>query len=172
MRRTEVGKITVEVSAEKALAVLWDIKSIARYEPKVDSALVIPGTQTEGTYLARGRFAGIPWSGTFTYELNHHGFYSEMKRGAFGVKVQGGFVVIAESLDKCLITHYERYEFPSWLSPLSLFVRLYLRRAMEKELSNLAQLIHQTAQPRITRKELLSLISAEQIPAEANLKLS
>ena len=174
MRRTEVGKIAVEVSAEKALAVLWDIKSIECYEPKVDSALVIPGTQNKGTYFARGRFAGIPWSGLFTYELNHHGFYSEMKRGAFGVKVQGGFVVTSESLDQCLITHYERYEFPSWLSPLSLFVRLYLHRAMKKELGNLVQLIHQTARPSITgeaNKKLLSLISAEQIPAEANLNL-
>ena len=142
MRRTEVGKIAVEVSAEKALAVLWDIKSIECYEPKVDSALVIPGTQNKGTYFARGHFAGIPWGGLFAYELNHHGFYSEMKRGAFGVKVQGGFVVTSESSDKCLITHYERYEFPYWLSPISLFVRLYLHRAMKKELSNLAQLIH------------------------------
>ncbi len=150
MRRTEVGKIAVEVSAEKALAVLWDIKSIECYEPKADSALVIPGTQNKGTYFARGRFAGIPWSGLFTYELNHHGFYSEMNRGAFGVKVQGGFVVTSESSNKCLITHYERYEFPCWLSPLSLFVRLYLHRAMKKELGNLVQLIHQTVRPYLT----------------------
>ena len=150
LRRTAVGKIAVEASAENALAVLWDIKSIACYEPKVDSALVTPGTQKQGTYFARGHFAGLPWSGTFTYELNHHGFYSEMKRGAFGVKVQGGFVVTSESLDKCLITHYERYEFPYWLAPLSLIVRLYLHRAMKKELSNLAQLIQQTVRPCLT----------------------
>ena len=142
MRCTEVGKIAVEVSAEKALALLWDIKSIECYEPKVDSASVIPGTENKRTYFASGHFAGIPWSGAFTYELKHHGFSSEMKRGAFGVKVQGGFVVTSESLDKCLITHYERYEFPYWLSPLSLFVGLYLHRAMKKELGNLAQLIH------------------------------
>ena len=154
MRRTEVGKIAVEVSAEKALAVLWDIKAIECYEPKVDSALVISGTQNKGTYFPRGHFAGVPWSGAFTYELNHYGFYSEMKRRAFGVQVQGGFVVTSESSDKCLITHYERYEFPAWLSPLSLFVRLYLQRAMKKELGNLAQLIHRTIQTRIVTNNI------------------
>lgn len=150
MRRTEVGKIAVAVSAEQALAVLWAIKFIECYEPKVDAVFVLPATQNKGTYFARGHFAGIPWSGTFTYELNQHGFYSEMKRGVFGVKVQGGFVVTAASLGQCLITHYERYEFPAWLSPFSLFVRFYLHRAMKQELSNLAQLIQRTVQPSIT----------------------
>jgi len=131
--------IALDVSAEDALAVLWDIQSLSLYEPKVDSAWIKPETDKKGTYSVTGRFAGWLWRGKFSYELNDHGFHSEMIQGTRGIKVNGGFVVKAERRDRCRITHYEHYEFPRWMSPLA---RLYLHWAMKKELHDLAEIIH------------------------------
>lgn len=65
--------------------------------------------------------------------------------GALGVGVLGGFVVTSESAGRCVIAHYERYDLPSWLSPLSTLARPYLRRAMSRELRALARLICRSA---------------------------
>ncbi len=114
------GRVSVPVPAEHVVAFLWDLGSLARYEPKVDAVKVRPVTEKTGTYAAQGRFAGLPWGGRFSYALNPHGFHSEMIRGPRGMRVQGGFVVKSEGADVCLITHYERYQFPRWLFPLML----------------------------------------------------
>ncbi|MGH7598819.1 MAG: hypothetical protein ACREOI_20895 [bacterium] len=134
--------IALKLPAEEALAVLWDIQALELYEPKVDSARVKPETEKKGTYSVTGRFAGKLWRGEFSYELNDHGFHSEMIQGPQGIKVNGGFVVKAEHRDRCRITHYEHYEFPHWMSPLALLARLYLYWAMKKELREVAKLIH------------------------------
>jgi len=141
VRFTEVGQLRVAAPAEAALAVLWDIRSIASYEPKVRSATVSPSGARNGTFFARGSFTGLPWSGTFTYQLTRSGFYSRMKPGALGLQVQGGFFVASASACQCVITHYERYECPCWLSPLTVPARSYLRRAIKEELDALARLI-------------------------------
>lgn len=57
--------------------------------------------------------------------------------------MSGGFVVESEGLDRCQIVHYENYRFPYWMSPLVLLVRPYLSWAMEKELCELAKIIHE-----------------------------
>lgn len=144
------GKISIDVHAEQALAVLWDIQNLQFYEPKVDSAQVEPETQTNGTYIVQGRFAGMRWRGKFSYEINDRGFHSEMLQGPSGVQVHGGFVVQAEDSHSCQITHYENYQLPYWMSPLALLIRLYMFWAMKKELRDLAALIQQknvTIQP-------------------------
>ncbi|MCI0694246.1 hypothetical protein L0337_19845 [candidate division KSB1 bacterium] len=138
--------IVLDLPAEKALAVLWDIKSLELYEPKVDSAQVRPETERKGIYSAKGHFAGIPWRGEFSYELNDHGFHSEMIRGPMRIEVNGGFIVNSEGPDSCLITHYEHYRFPYWISPLTLLARPYLHWAMRKELRELAGTIHSKVQ--------------------------
>lgn len=137
------GKISIGVPAEQALAVLWDIQSLKLYEPKVDSAQVEPETQTNGTYIVWGRFAGLRWRGKFSYEINDRGFQSKMLQGPSGVQVHGGFVVQAEDSHRCQITHYENYQLPHWMSPLALLIRLYLFWAIKKELRDLATLIQQ-----------------------------
>lgn len=137
------GKISIGVPAEQALAVLWDIQSLKFYEPKADSAQVEPETKTNGTCIVQGRFAGIRWSGKFSYAINDHGFHSEMLQGPSGVRVKGGFVVQAEGSHRCQITHYENYQLPHWMSQLALLFRLYLFFAMKKELRDLAALIQQ-----------------------------
>ncbi|MGH7494543.1 MAG: SRPBCC family protein [bacterium] len=134
--------IALDLPAEDALAVLWDIQTLKLYDPKVDSAWVKPETEKKGTYSVTGRFAGKLWRGEFSYELNDHGFHSEMIQGPQGIKVNGGFVVKAEHRDRCRITHYEHYKFPYWMSPLALLARLYLYWAMKKELRDLAQIIY------------------------------
>jgi len=134
--------IALDLPAEKALAVLWDIKSLELYEPKVDSAQVRPETERKGTYSATGHFARWHWRGEFSYELNDHGFHSKMIRGPRGFSVKGGFIVQSGNANSCCITHYEHYEFPYWMSPFALLARLYLYWAMKKELRDLAKIIY------------------------------
>jgi hypothetical protein len=143
-RISVTGTIAIDLPAENALAVLWDLKSIALYEPKVDSAWIKPETKKTGTYSLRGRFAGVPWDGNFIYELNDRGFHSEMTRSRPpGVSMNGGFVVKAECPDRCSVTHYERYRFSFWMLPLIPLFRPYLAWAMKKEMNQLAEVIHQ-----------------------------
>lgn len=137
------GRIPLDLPAENALAVVRDLKYIELYEPKVDSACIKPETKKTGSYSLKGRFAGVPWNGKFSYELNNQGFHSEMIQRSWGVSMNGGFVVLSEGLDRCHIVHYENYRFPYWMSPLIRLVRLYLSWAMKKELRELAKIIHE-----------------------------
>ena len=135
------GRVSLNLPAGAALAVLWDLANLEQYEPKVDAVRVTPAGDKRGTYVSTGRFAGIPWEGRFSYELNGNGFRSEMIQGPPGMKVKGGFAVKAQGPDRAMIIHYEYYQFPRWLAPLALPLRLYLCRAMKKELRNVADLI-------------------------------
>ena len=136
-----IGKVRIGSSREKALAVLWDLSNLARYEPKVNSVRVRPEQEQEGTYCSRGLFAGLPWEALFSYRLKKNGFHSEMMCGPPGVEVSGGFVVSPGPSEGCFITHYETYRFPPWLAPMMPLVRLYLAGAMKRELRNLAKFI-------------------------------
>jgi hypothetical protein len=133
--------IPLNLPAEQALAILWDVKNLSLYEPKVDAMQVKPETEERGTYAIMGRFAGLPWRGIFSYVLNPRGFHSELLEGPSGVKMNGGFVVTPGHAGQCLITHYERYQFTSWLALLAPLIRLYLTWAIKKELRGLAAVI-------------------------------
>ncbi len=52
------GRVPIDLPAENALAVLWDIKTLELYEPKVSSVQVQPAMGKKGTYSTTGRFAG------------------------------------------------------------------------------------------------------------------
>lgn len=138
---TVVDSIPLGLSAEQALTILWDVKNLSLYEPKVDAMQVKPETEERGTYAIMGRFAGLPWRGIFSYVLNPRGFHSELLEGPSGVKMNGGFVVTPGHAGQCLITHYERYQFTSWLALLAPLIRLYLTWAIKKELRGLAAVI-------------------------------
>jgi len=133
--------IPLNLPAEQALAILWDVKNLSLYEPKVDAMQVKPETEEKGTYSIWGRFAGLPWRGIFSYALNPRGFHSELLEGPSSVKMNGGFVVTSGRADQCLITYYERYQFTSWLALLAPLIRLYLTWAIKKELDGLAVVI-------------------------------
>lgn len=144
---TVTDSIPLDLSAEQALAVLWEVETLGLYEPKVDAIQVEPETKERGTYAIAGRFAGFPWSGKFSYILNPRGFHSELLRGPSNVQMNGGFVVTSGGADRCLITHYERYQFSSWMALLAPLIRLYLTWAIKKELRGLAGIIAEKSCP-------------------------
>jgi hypothetical protein len=138
-------EVLVEAPPEQALAVIKDLNCLAQYEPKVDSLRVTQKMRTGGTYTARGRFAGLPWQGRFSYEMRPHGFHSEMIAGPPGVRVSGGFVVCSDMPDLSHVIHYEHYQLSWWLWPFVLPLRLYLKQAIKNELHVVAQLIQRAA---------------------------
>lgn len=138
---TVTDSIQLGVPTEQALAVLWEVKNLSLYEPKVGAMWVEPETEERGTYAIVGRFAGLPWRGKFSYILNPRGFHSELLSGPPNVRVNGGFIVKSGGADRCLISHYERYQFSSWLALLAPLIRLYLTWAIKKELRGLAEII-------------------------------
>lgn len=144
---TVTDSITLELPAEQALGVLWEVENLGLYEPKVDAIQVEPETKERGTYAVKGRFAGFPWRGKFSYVLNPRGFHSELLSGPPGIRVNGGFVVTSKRSGQCLITHYERYQFSSWLALLAPLIRFYLIRAIKKELRGLAGIISEKSCP-------------------------
>jgi hypothetical protein len=144
---TVTDSITLDLPAERALAVLWDVNNLSLYEPKVDAIRVKPQTEGRGTYAVRGRFVGLPWRGVFSYALNPRGFRSELLKGPSGVRVNGGFVVSSRRPGQCLVTHYERYQFSSWVSVLVPLLRPYLTWAIRKELRGLAAIITEKSRP-------------------------
>lgn len=137
VRRT----VSVNCSALEAVSFLQNIALLEWYEPKVDSISVSRITPQRGEFLVKGRLAGVPWSGVFSYALHRCGFRSEMKAGPRGVRLKGGFVVRPESPESCSVTHYEHYEFSGWLQLLSPLLRLLLSCSIRKEVHNVAKLI-------------------------------
>ena len=138
---TVTDSVQLDVPAEQALAILWEVKNLSLYEPKVDAMRIEPETEERGTYAIKGRFAGLPWCGIFSYVLNPRGFHSELLKGPPSVRMNGGFVVTSRCSGQCLITHYERYQFASWLALLAPLIRLYVAWAIKKELQGLAGVI-------------------------------
>lgn len=137
-----VSAITAPCRAEDARAAVQNIKNIEITEVKADAVDVAPETDRRGTYTVRGHFAGIPWHGKFTYELNDRGFHSvETNAPASGPRVQGGFIVEPEGERACTITHYEQYVLPAWLIPLKPLIVAYLNWSMRKELRDLRALL-------------------------------
>jgi hypothetical protein len=90
----------------------------------------------------RGRFAGVPWTGRFEYELDDRGFHSrtaDVPREE--ATVEGGFVVTPLGADHSTVIHYEQYVLAPWLAPFATLVHWYLRWSMRRELRALRRLI-------------------------------
>ncbi|MGZ3696548.1 MAG: SRPBCC family protein [Bdellovibrionota bacterium] len=125
---------TIALPEQTLLNFLHDIGNIARYEPKVDEATVDPIDRRHGSYQVRGRFAGMPWKGAFSYTLRGDGFHSEVLAPVSGVRVDGGFRVKALEDGTCELHHWENYRLPFVAAPFLPFLRLYLKRALKEEL--------------------------------------
>ena len=137
-----ISTIEIPCSKEDALAIIWDIKNIEKSEVKADAVQVQQETDRHGTYTVQGHFAGIPWHGKFTYDLNDKGFHSvENNAPASGPRIQGGFIVESGQKEACKIIHYEHYKLPRWLVPLKPFIEMYLNWSMKKELLAMKDMI-------------------------------
>jgi hypothetical protein len=138
----------VKRPAREAISFLQDVATLEWYEPKVDLISVRRYTPQSGEYWIKGHFVGLPWSGGFSYTLHRCGFRSEMTKAPRGVRLKGGFVVKPETPASCSVTHYERYQFSSWLLPLIPLIRFYLARSIKQEVSNVAKLIEEPPEVR------------------------
>jgi len=148
MRRriTALAALELPCPPESALPAIWDIRSIERTEIKADQVRVHPTGERTGSYDVRGRFAGVPWTGRFEYELDDRGFHSrtaDVPRAE--ASVEGGFVLTPLGEDHSTVIHYEQYVLAPWLTPLAPLVRRYLHWSMRRELRVLRGLIRSQA---------------------------
>jgi hypothetical protein len=123
-------RILVSAPRDSVQKYLSDLREIAKYEPKVDAIEVAPeGAQA----AASGRFLGLPWRGTFRFEMTKDGGYR-------GVMVQGPLrtmesrIVLRPVIGGTLIEHDEIYDLPFFLRPLRPLVRRWLDHTLESEL--------------------------------------
>lgn len=123
-------KILVSAPRESVKKYLSDLREIAKYEAKVDAIDVAP----EGTEAsASGRFLGLPWHGTFRFEMTQDGGYR-------GVMVQGPLramesrIVLRPVIGGTLIEHDETYDLPFFMRPLRPLVKRWLDHTLESEL--------------------------------------
>ena len=122
-------KILVSAPRDSVQKYLSDLREIAKYEPKVDSIELSEGSEAQ----AAGRFLGLPWRGTFRFEMTRDGGYR-------GVMVQGPLrtmesrIVLRPVIGGTLIEHDETYDLPFFLRPLKPFVKRWLDHTLESEL--------------------------------------
>jgi hypothetical protein len=134
--------IEIPCRQDEALAIIRDIQTIERTEVKVDTVQVIPQTEHTGTYKARGSFAGVRWRNEFAYVLHDMGFHSvEAYPPPSGVRIKGGFVVVATGPRSCLVLHYEQYVVSGWAMLVKPFIAWYLHWSMRKELRDVSTLV-------------------------------
>ena len=136
--------ISVNCPAIAAAGILQDIASLACYEPRIDALIVYSVSPHKGEFIAKGRLAGLPWRGVFSYALHRFGFNSEMKSGPRGLKMQGSTVIQPHTPNSCSITHYERYEISGWLALMAPLLRWLMAESSKKETQNLALHIEKT----------------------------
>lgn len=122
-------RILISAPYESVREYLSDLKEIAHYEPKVDSISLSPAGGAE----ASGRFFGMPWRGTFSFEFAPDGGYR-------GVMLSGPLkrmecrVLIRPVNGGTLLEHDEEYELPFFMRPLRPLVRRWLDHTLETEL--------------------------------------
>jgi hypothetical protein len=141
-RITAVVALELPCAPATALPAIWDIQGIERTEVKADQVEVHPTDARTGSYDVRGRFAGVPWTGRFEYELDDRGFHSrtaDVPRA--DATVEGGFVLTPLGEEQCTVLHYEQYVLAPWLAPFAPLVRGYLRWSMRRELRVLREAI-------------------------------
>ncbi|OGS42205.1 MAG: hypothetical protein A2506_07405 [Elusimicrobia bacterium RIFOXYD12_FULL_66_9] len=111
---------------------LSDLQEIAKYEPKVDS-IDVASTDAGQQASVTGRFLGLPWSGTFRFEMTRDGGYR-------GVMVNGPLrriesrVLLRPVIGGTLVEHQQVYEVPFFMRPLKPFVTRWLDSTIENGL--------------------------------------
>ena len=76
---TVTRRILISAPRDSVKKYLSDLREIVRYEPKVDA--IEPVAESDSV-LASGRFFGVPWHGSFRFEMTIDGGYR-------GIMVQG-----------------------------------------------------------------------------------
>jgi hypothetical protein len=125
-------RILVSAPRDSVQKYLSDLREIAKYEQKVDAIELTTGA--EGVEAsASGRFLGLPWRGTFRFEMTRDGGYR-------GVMVQGPLsrmesrIVLRPVIGGTLIEHDEIYDLPFFMRPLKSLVKRWLDHTLESEL--------------------------------------
>lgn len=122
-------KILVSAPRDSVQKYLSDLREIAKYEPKVDAIEFA----SEGEAQASGRFLGLPWRGTFRFEMTRDGGYR-------GVMVNGPLrkmecrVLLRPVAGGTLVEHDEAYDLPFLMRPLKPLIRRWLDHTLESEL--------------------------------------
>ena len=122
-------RILISAPYESVRRYLSDLRSIAHYEPKVDSIRINPA----GEAAAAGRFFGMRWDATFRFEFGRDGGYR-------GVMVSGPLkhveyrIMLRPVNGGTMLEHDEEYELPLFLRPLQPMVRRWLNHTLETEL--------------------------------------
>ena len=128
-------RILVSAPRDSVRKYLSDLREIANYEPKVSSIEIAePAEGVSGRDAsAEGRFLGLPWRGTFRFEMTSDGGYH-------GVMVHGPLrrmemrMVLRPVIGGTVIEHDETYELPLLLRPLNAMIRRWLDKTLENEL--------------------------------------
>jgi hypothetical protein len=127
---TVTRRILVSAPRDSVKKYLSDLREIARYEPKVDA--IDAGAEPDSVQ-ASGRFFGLPWHGSFRFEMTNDGGYR-------GVMVQGPLrsmecrFSLRPVIGGTLVVHDEVYDLPFVLRPLSPLIRRWLDHTLESEL--------------------------------------
>lgn len=129
---TVTRRILVSAPRDSVQRYLSDLQEIAKYEPKVD-VIEVSGAEQGSSASATGRFLGLPWRGTFRFEMTQDGGYR-------GVMVSGPLrrmecrMILRPVIGGTLVEHEEAYEFPLLMRPLKPLVRRWLDATLDNEL--------------------------------------
>jgi len=128
-------RILISAPYESVRTYLRDLEEIAHYEPKIDAISISEagdGTSAKSAE-ASGRFFGMPWHGTFSFEFAPDGGYH-------GVMLSGPLkrmecrMMLRPVNGGTMLEHDEEYELPLFLRPVSPLVRRWLDKTLETEL--------------------------------------
>jgi hypothetical protein len=125
-------RILISAPSGSVRRYLSDLREIAHYEPKVDAIQV--ETAGEGPQAAAsGRFLGLPWRGTFRFEMTNDGGYR-------GVMVKGPLrkmecrITLRPVIGGTVVEHDEVYDLPFLMRPLQSVIRRWLDHTLESQL--------------------------------------
>jgi hypothetical protein len=133
-------RILVSAPRDSVQQYLSDLREIAKYEPKVSSIeIAAPAEGAAGPEAAvAGRFFGLPWHGTFRFELTQDGGYR-------GSMVSGPLrrmeirMALRPVIGGTSLEHEEIYELPLYLRPLTSLIRRWLDKTLETELDSVKE---------------------------------
>jgi hypothetical protein len=128
-------RILVSAPRDSVQKYLSDLREIAKYEPKVNSIEIAPAAEGLPGQEAsvEGRFFGLPWHGTFHFDMTQDGGYR-------GVMVHGPLrrmecrMILRPVIGGTSLEHDENYELPFFLRPFSSLIRRWLNKTLENEL--------------------------------------
>jgi hypothetical protein len=128
-------RILVSAPRDSVRSYLSDLNEIAKYEPKVSAIEVLPAAEGgEGQAVsASGRFFGLPWHGTFHFDMTQDGGYSGvMTRGP--VRRMECRMILRPVIGGTQMEREETYDLPFFLRPFTSMVRRWLDKTLETEL--------------------------------------